>query len=166
MVLSDTSIADMRTGSFKISSVAEMQQLAELAAKEITGGTVLWLEGELGAGKTTFVQGLAWELGIDEKVTSPSFTVVSEYPASHKNGLRLIHVDLYRLNKGAEDDIAVKDALEKATNTDRVTAIEWADRLSQDCLEGKAAADKIWRIRFSHGKSPEERKVEFEKGIR
>lgn len=154
----------MTTGSFKISSGAEMQQLAATVAKDMTGGTVLCLEGELGAGKTTFVQGLARELGIREKVTSPSFTVVSEYQASLKQGWKLIHVDLYRLDKGAENEVSIRDVLERAGEKDRLTAIEWADRLRPGQLEGTVPADKMWRIRFSHGKNLEERIVEIERG--
>lgn len=150
----------MTTGSFKVNSATEMYRLAGEVAKEIAGGEVLCLEGELGAGKTTFVQGLAGALGIIEKVTSPSFTVVSEYQASAERGLKLVHVDLYRLpEKGAEQEAAVRDVLEQANQESRVTAIEWADRLDAGAIAGAVALDKIWRIKFAHGKNLEERIV-------
>ena len=153
----------MTTGSFKVNSATEMHRLAGAVAREIADGTVLCLEGELGAGKTTFVQGLAKALGIREKVTSPSFTVVSEYQVNTERGLKLVHVDLYRLpEKGAENEVAVRDVLEKAGQESRVTVVEWADRLDGGAIAEVVASDKIWRIKFAHGKNLEERIVEIE----
>ncbi len=82
------------------------------------------LSGNLGAGKTAFVRGLAEGLGIDpEDVSSPTFTLVHEYRGGR---LTLYHVDLYRLEKAATDDLGLEE-LHRG-----VLAIEWPDRLSHE----------------------------------
>ncbi len=79
-----------------VKSEEEMLKLAEEIAKELKGNEVICLKGNLGAGKTTFVKGLAKALGIKEgyQVRSPTFTLVNEYPTRKGN---LIHIDLYRV---------------------------------------------------------------------
>jgi tRNA threonylcarbamoyladenosine biosynthesis protein TsaE len=87
-------------------------------------GDVLLLSGNLGAGKTAFVRGLAAGLGIDpEDVSSPTFTLVHEYRGGR---LTLYHADLYRLEKVATEDLG----LEEMGVSDGVLAIEWPDRLA------------------------------------
>jgi len=87
---------------------------------------VLLLSGDLGAGKTTFVRGLAEGLGIDPgDVSSPTFTLVHEYRGG---GLTLYHADLYRLERTATGDLG----LEELGVRDGVLAIEWPDRLTHD----------------------------------
>lgn len=88
--------------------------------RRLSPGTVVLLEGPLGAGKTAFARGLAEGLGCDgEDVSSPTFTVVQEY----RGDVRFEHVDLYRLTPVEVDDLALDDLLE-----DSVTAVEWPDR--------------------------------------
>jgi tRNA threonylcarbamoyladenosine biosynthesis protein TsaE len=113
-----TSVAD---GAILSRSDAETEAIgAELATRLVAGSRVL-LYGELGAGKTAFVRGLAAGLGIDpDDVSSPTFTLVQEY----RGRLPLYHVDLYRLAPGEVDDLGL-DAL--AANG--VLAIEWAERM-------------------------------------
>lgn len=141
-----------------IKSVEEMNTLAAQIAGELGAGEVLLLYGELGSGKTTFVQGLARALGITDPVTSPTFTIVSEYAI--QGGARgvstLVHVDLYRLEEEtAANDPAVRDILERASDPGRLTVIEWTDRL------GESAPKTAQRISFEHGVTAVERILTF-----
>lgn len=105
-------------------SVAETEALAERLAASLRGGEVVLLSGELGAGKTAFVRGLARGLGVDpEEVASPTFVLVTSYPGR----LRLHHADLYRL-AGNGDDREL--GLEELPGRDGVLAVEWSERLS------------------------------------
>ena len=103
-------------------SEAETASVASALAATLVSGDVILLSGNLGAGKTAFVRGLAEGLGIDaEDVSSPTFTLVHEYRGGR---LTLYHVDLYRLEKAATDDLGLEE-LHRG-----VLAIEWPDRLS------------------------------------
>jgi tRNA threonylcarbamoyladenosine biosynthesis protein TsaE len=102
----------------------ETQALARELAPTLRTGDVLLLSGDLGAGKTTFVRGLAEGLGIDPaEVSSPTFTLVHEYRGGR---LTLYHADLYRLDGAATDDLG----LDETGVRDGVLAIEWPDRLT------------------------------------
>ena len=102
-------------------SPEETWALAAALADELGPGTVMALHGDLGAGKTCFVQGLAAALGIDEPITSPTYTLIGEY----EGRLPLHHIDLYRLS-GPEEAIGL--GLEEYFDVNGVTAIEWAER--------------------------------------
>ena len=105
-------------------SEAETASVASALAATLVAGDVILLSGNLGAGKTAFVRGLAEGLGIDpEDVSSPTFTLVHEYRGGR---LTLYHVDLYRLEKAATDDLGLEE-LHRG-----VLAIEWPDRLSHE----------------------------------
>ena len=103
-------------------SEQETAAVAKALAAQLLGGDVILLSGTLGAGKTAFVRGLAEGLGIDPlEVSSPTFTLVHEYRGGR---LTLYHVDLYRLDRAATDDLGL-DELGVAGG---VLAIEWPDR--------------------------------------
>ncbi|MCC7243123.1 MAG: tRNA (adenosine(37)-N6)-threonylcarbamoyltransferase complex ATPase subunit type 1 TsaE [Acidobacteria bacterium] len=113
------------TGSFTSGSEAETRELAARLAASLEPGAVLLLSGDLGAGKTAFVRGLAKGMGIDpDAVTSPTFTLVHEYRGGR---LPLIHVDLYRLEVADLDDIGLDEALAG----EGVVAVEWPERLAR-----------------------------------
>lgn len=101
----------------------ETRRVASQLAAGLRAGSVVLLSGELGAGKTAFVRGLASGLGIDAgDVTSPTFTLVHEYRGGR---MPLVHVDLYRLDRADLDDIGLDSELASRG----VLAIEWAERL-------------------------------------
>jgi tRNA threonylcarbamoyladenosine biosynthesis protein TsaE len=105
-------------------SEAETVGIASALAASLSPGDVLLLSGNLGAGKTAFVRGLAEGLGIDpEDVSSPTFTLVHEYRGGR---LTLYHADLYRLERAATDDLGLEE-LHRG-----VLAIEWPDRLNHE----------------------------------
>lgn len=105
-------------------SEAETAAVACELATTLRAGSVLLLSGNLGAGKTAFVRGLAAGLGVDpEEVSSPTFTLIHEYRGGR---LTLYHVDLYRLERAATADLGI----EELGVSDGVLAIEWPDRLS------------------------------------
>jgi tRNA threonylcarbamoyladenosine biosynthesis protein TsaE len=104
-------------------SEVETSAIASNLARSLTAGAVVLLSGDLGAGKTAFVRGLAEGLGIDPAlVSSPTFTLIQEYRGGR---LPLHHVDLYRLRSIEVDDLG----LDELTLEGGVTAIEWPDRL-------------------------------------
>lgn len=107
------------------SSERQTREIAAALASTLQPGAVLLLSGDLGAGKTAFVKGLAEGLGISsDEVTSPTFTLVHEYRGGR---LPLIHVDLYRLDRVDLDEIGLDQDL-----ADRgVIAVEWAERMSR-----------------------------------
>lgn len=110
--------------TYAVASLREMWAVAaELAGRYRTQGGVIALHGELGAGKTALVQGLAAALGVAQPVTSPTFALVLEYPLP--GGRRFVHMDLYRLpGAGALEAIGFEEYLESGD----VIAIEWAER--------------------------------------
>ena len=112
-----------------IHSSEEMVALGEEMASELNPGTVIGLEGPLGAGKTTFVKGIARGLGIIETVTSPTFTLVTEYEGK----LPLYHMDLYRIRSSEEFEfLGVWEML----YGDGITVIEWCERAADALPRG------------------------------
>ena len=103
-------------------SPGETFAFGERIAATLRAGDVLALCGDLGAGKTHFVKGLAAGLGVAASVTSPTFTLIHEYPAGR---LPLYHLDFYRLE--SEDD-ALRIGFEEYLDAGGVLAIEWADK--------------------------------------
>ena len=105
-------------------SHAETQRLGERLGRALVPGDVVALVGELGAGKTAFVQGVARGLGITERVASPSFTIVNE----HEGRVPLFHVDLYRLeHEGELLHVGFDDYFARGG----VVVVEWAERFPE-----------------------------------
>jgi tRNA threonylcarbamoyladenosine biosynthesis protein TsaE len=104
-------------------SPAATQAVAAAIAKTLLPGDVLLLDGDLGAGKTTFTQGLARAMGVDDVVTSPTFSLVRSYPTSF--GVELIHADVYRLDDLSE---IIALGLPEMLDDGAVAAIEWGER--------------------------------------
>ena len=103
-------------------SELETFAIAEKLARTLEPGAFVLLHGDLGAGKTVFVRGLAAGLGVDpDSVTSPTFVLIQQY----RGQIPLVHADLYRLDGGAAvDDLGLEDLCSGA-----VVAVEWAERM-------------------------------------
>ena len=104
-------------------SPAETESLGERWGRAAQSGLVIGLSGDLGAGKTQLVKGIARGLGIAALVHSPTFTLVNEYGGGR---LRLFHLDLYRLETRGQ---IVSAGLEEFLQPDGVTVIEWAEKM-------------------------------------
>lgn len=113
--------ARLRTGVTTTSARA-MRSLAAELARALPDDTVLALHGDLGVGKTTFVQGLANGLGVTGPVTSPTFNLYTLYPGAR----RLLHLDAYRLEHEAQVDALM---LEDFLLSPWIAAIEWPERI-------------------------------------
>ena len=115
-------VGPIRSGVLETASEAETSTAGEALGKTLGAGDVVLLYGDLGAGKTAFVRGLARGLGADpDDVSSPTFTLVQEYAGPR---LTLFHVDLYRLAPAEIDDLGLEDLIAGRG----VVAIEWAER--------------------------------------
>ncbi|MFA6522097.1 MAG: tRNA (adenosine(37)-N6)-threonylcarbamoyltransferase complex ATPase subunit type 1 TsaE [Patescibacteria group bacterium] len=103
-------------------SAEQTKKIAFDFAKTLHGGEVIELLGDLGAGKTTFVQGVAQALGTTARVKSPTFTIMHEYPVNHENIKKIVHLDLYRFKESVQLEAL---ALEDEQGSDSVIFIEW-----------------------------------------
>src|SRR5437763_1302299 len=114
------------TNSFK-----QTQKLGKDFAKKLTGGEVIALHGDLGGGKTTFVQGLAQGLGVEKNIISPTFIIMRTYDISIKYKVSCIkyfyHVDLYRI--GQEREVVDLGLLELMGDVETIVAIEWPEKI-------------------------------------
>ena len=133
-------------------SPEETHQVARELLKTLNPGAVLAFHGDLGAGKTCFVQGLARAMGVHRAVGSPTFTLINEYSGT---GPRLYHVDLYRIRDSHE---ALGLGLDEYIHGQGITAIEWAERI-EDLLPPTTI-----HIRMMPGRLPEERRIVIERG--
>jgi tRNA threonylcarbamoyladenosine biosynthesis protein TsaE len=132
-------------------SPADTHRLAAELLTALPEHAVVALYGDLGSGKTCFVQGLAEAMGIHEPVTSPTFTLVNEY-----RGERLLtHVDLYRLTS---PDEALAMGFEELVESDGITAIEWAERAEELLPAGTL------RLRFRTPEDGQLRVITIEEG--
>lgn len=110
-----------------VNNLQETQALAIKLARQLKGGEVIGLIGDLGAGKTTFTQALAKALGVTAIVNSPTFVLMKVYGVDQGSIKELIHVDAYRLTQGSElENIGLTDYISRP---DVLVVIEWADRI-------------------------------------
>jgi tRNA threonylcarbamoyladenosine biosynthesis protein TsaE len=133
---------------------AETEALGERLGRVAPRGLVIALGGELGAGKTQFVRGLARGLGISSRVHSPTFTLVNEYGGGR---LTLFHLDLYRLETPEQ---ILSAAIEEYLTPDGVAVIEWAERL-EDGRWRPAAGGRWVRVKIEIT-SETERKIFYD----
>ncbi len=126
-------------------SATETEALGEQLAETLSAGDIIAYTGDLGAGKTAFTRGLARGLGIEERVTSPTFTIVNEYEGGR---LPLFHFDMYRLGSSDElYDIGWEDYLMRGG----ICAVEWSETV-EDALD----SDPI-RVDIRRGETDNER---------
>ena len=116
----------------------ETEALGEKLAKAIEGGAVIAMYGDLGAGKTAFVRGMARGMGLTCRVSSPTFTIVNEYLGDRE----LIHFDMYRLSSGDElFDIGWEDYIARGA----VCAVEWSENV-EDAFFGDEIIVRIEKL--------------------
>jgi tRNA threonylcarbamoyladenosine biosynthesis protein TsaE len=142
-------------GTVTTHSREETQQLAaevaaRLSALPRTGSCVVTLRGELGAGKTTFTQGLLRALGITDSVTSPTFMLVHRYPLSSGGFTDAYHVDAYRLAASAELGALGLDAA--LADPASLVIVEWPE-------VGGSLFTPVLDVALAHGETPEERTI-------
>ena len=135
--------------TYTVHSVEETWAVAAKVARMLTPGTVVALHGGLGAGKTTFAQGLGFALGVCRPVTSPTFTVCAEYQA---RDFLFVHMDLYRLS-GPDDLLTI--GFPEYLETGAVVAVEWPERA------GDLIPPDVLHVTFSPTDHPEMRKIEI-----
>ena len=133
-------------------SPEETHRVARELLETLKSGAVLAFHGDLGAGKTCFVQGLARAMGVRRAVGSPTFTLINEYSGT---GPKLYHVDLYRIRDSHE---ALGLGLDEYIHGDGITAIEWAERVA-DLLPKTTT-----HIQMSPGRQPEQRLIVIQQG--
>lgn len=128
----------------------ETRALGRTLAQALQGGAVVAFTGDLGAGKTAFISGMARGLGIEERVTSPTFTIVNEYEGGR---LPLFHFDMYRL--GSADElfhIGWEDYLARGG----VCAVEWSENVAE------AIEDDAVRVDIARGEDENSRVIHIE----
>lgn len=114
------------TKTTKITNTPEQtQEIASEFARSLHGGELVFLQGDLGAGKTTFVQGLVGALGYTEPVRSPTFALMHLYPVDHGAIKRIVHLDLYRLKDRSElRAFGLEEFLHDSTT---IVLVEWPE---------------------------------------
>ncbi len=132
-------------GRFTTDGAPQTEALGAALAARLTPGDVVLVEGELGAGKTTFVRGAARALGVSVPVTSPTFTIGQRYPAA--DGAVVAHVDLYRLGSLDDED---PELLADYLSPDTIGFVEWPRDEARALSElARVAA----RVRLEHAGS-------------
>ena len=138
--------------TYLTNSEGETEALGCRLGERLAPGTVIAYTGDLGAGKTAFTRGLARGLGIPDRVTSPTFTIVNEYEGGR---LPLFHFDMYRLGSSDElFDIGWEDYLARGG----VCAVEWSENV-EDALDGDTV-----RVDIRRGEQDNQRKIDITNG--
>ncbi len=137
----------MPNKSLAINSLHDLDVFCGKLAPLLTGGDILFLGGEIGVGKTTFVRSLARSLGCETQATSPTFTLIHRYDGR----VPVIHMDLYRLKGG--NDILELDLSHYFKQTESVLAIEWPERLENQ------TPDHYLNLRFDFGDQDQSRLI-------
>ncbi|MBD2091893.1 tRNA (adenosine(37)-N6)-threonylcarbamoyltransferase complex ATPase subunit type 1 TsaE [Microcoleus sp. FACHB-1515] len=113
--------------TFHLADADATADLGALLGRSLPAGSVIFLTGNLGSGKTTLVQGLGRELGITDAIASPTFTLINEYLEGR---LPLYHLDLYRLDPAEVQALNLESYWEGQEQPLGIVAIEWAERLA------------------------------------
>lgn len=155
-ILQEAGYVDLEKGRMKqiiTNSFEETQQLGVDFAKKLQGGEVLSLYGDLGSGKTTFMQGLSKGLGVTRNIISPTFIIMRTYELKSKSIKHLYHLDLYRIgNEQQAIDLGLQELMGDQEN---IVAIEWPDKIESILPENRIAitfaylGDDKREIRFS-----------------
>jgi tRNA threonylcarbamoyladenosine biosynthesis protein TsaE len=142
----------VKTAKVLTDSSRETLKLGRGFGRLLRGGEVIGLTGDLGSGKTVFAKGVALGLGVKDRVSSPSFTLMKSYPL--KRGAKLLlHFDLYRVKKVNElKEVGFAQAVEDEKN---IVLVEWPEKAKG--LFPKNAVE----IKFGPGKKPKQRIIEF-----
>lgn len=113
---------------FSVPHVAAWKDVAEYLAPKIKPGSIITLSGPLGAGKTTFVQSLAKELGVKREPQSPTFALMRSYPVTGKGKVkRIVHVDAYRIEH--ERELLALDLDEELADGKSILILEWPEKI-------------------------------------
>ncbi len=142
------------TNACRVSSAAQTQALGQQVAGLLNGGEIILFYGELGAGKTCFIQGLCAALAVVEEVVSPTFTLVNTHVAKWK----IHHLDFYRLESHHDlADVGVPDLLDEIWDGEAIGLVEWPGPLVPELGDGpryellatlgSGAEDRIWHLR-------------------
>lgn len=118
---------------FVVNNLKETKKVANVFAKLLSGGEIILLNGDLGAGKTTFTKFVLESLGVKDDVTSPTFTIMHEYKTKKFN---IYHFDMYRLSSGAEACEFGMDEYLYSGDKHNIVFVEWAENI-KDILNGK-----------------------------
>ena len=141
--------ADSTQRVWDLETLETTRALGRELAQRLPKGAILLLQGPLGAGKTSLVQGLALACGIGEPITSPTFALAQHYPQGQPP---LVHLDLYRLEApGSADELFLQEE-EEARAMNALMAVEWPERLSINLPEA-------WRLTLEH--KGDERRAEL-----
>ncbi len=138
-------------------SPQETEEFGIKLSQKLNSGNILLLSGDLGAGKTALVKGIAKGFGIKNEITSPTFTLMNVYDIKDKKINTLVHIDTYRLKHEKELlEIGVEDYLGK-DNT--ICLIEWPEKIIELLKNPRFEKDKMMLINIEHSEDSNQRKI-------